>query len=415
MPLQLRTLDTFDDPHHALSAYVASDLAAFGEPMTAAELAVKAQLVDPGRFVLAEWDDEPVGGAGSHALELTLPGGATVPAAAISDVGVAPTHRRRGILTALMRAQLVALAAEGTPVAVLHASEGAIYRRYGYGACTRWRHLRVDARRVQFRDDSPDPGGSLHLLQIDEAHDTCAQVHDAVRRRVTGGLSRPASWWPAVLGEVDVYLGGVAGHLVMVHRDTTGRADGYAIYKVDQDWSRGQANHVVSVWELVGVTTDVEVALWRALVEHDLVATVTGQIAVDHPLFDVAVDGRQVGADWDQDLLWARPLDVCAVLSARRYGAPGHLVLAVEDAFLPEVGGTFELIVDDSGAGECRRTDADPQVHLQMSELGSVLLGGTSWRRLSRAGRVRVASAGVADLADAMFLVDPLPWCWVRF
>jgi predicted acetyltransferase len=131
------------------------------------------------------------------------------------------------------------------------------------------------------------------------------------------------------------------------------------------------------------------------------------------------VDGRQVGADWEQDLLWARPLDVCAVLSARRYGAPGRLVLAVEDAFLPAVGGTFELTVDGAGVGECRRTDADPQVHLDMSELGSVLLGGTSWRRLGRASRVRAAVpdtlADLADLADAMFLADPLPWCWVRF
>jgi predicted acetyltransferase len=275
--------------------------------------------------------------------------------------------------------------------------------------------VRIDARRTRFRADCPDPGGSLHVVQRADAQPICAPVHDRVRRSVPGGISRADPWWPVVLGDTDVYLGGTADHLVMVHRDHAGQADGYAIYKVDHDWGRGQANHTLSVWELVATSPEVEVALWRALVEHDLVATVTGPIAVDHPLFDVVVDGRQVGMDWEQDLLWARPLDVCAVLSARRYGSAGHLLLGVEDAFLPELGGTFELTVDGAGVGECRRSDEPPQLELGMSELGSVLLGGTSFRRLGRAGRVRSAHPAQLESADAMFCVDPLPWCWVRF
>jgi predicted acetyltransferase len=412
--LRLATLDTFDDAELALAAYVRSDSIAFGESFDPTEVAVKAGVVDPTRYVVACSDGDIVGGAGSHLLELTLPGCTGVAAAAVSDVGVAPTHRRRGILTSLMGHQLGAMLDEGTPVALLHASEAGIYRRFGFGPATGWRQLRVDARRVSFLDGLPAAEGSMQVLQRADALQPCAQVHDRVRRAVPGGLSRPASWWPVVLGDTDVYLGGTKDHLVLVHRDGAGAPDGYAIYVVHQDWSHGQANHELAVWELVGSDPTVELALWRTLIEHDLVASVSGPIAVDHPLFDVAADPRQVGIAWEQDLLWVRPLDVPALLSTRRYRTAGRLVLQVDDELRPEVGGTFELSVDGDGVGECRRSDDDAQVHLGVSELGSLLLGRPGWRRLSRAGRLSGAP-GALSLADEMFGTDPLPWCWVRF
>jgi predicted acetyltransferase len=414
MSLHLDTLDTFDDPDVALATYFGADAAAFGGPPDPAQLAVKAQIVDPARYMLARWDGEAVGGTGSYDLELTLPGGAQVAAAGVSDVGVVPTHRRRGILTALMQQQLRSLAGTGTSVAVLHASEGGIYRRFGFGPATRWRHLRADTRRVRFIEEAPDPGGSMQVIQRGEAVGLCAAVHDRVRRTVPGGLSRPEQWWPVVLGDTPVWLGGTAGHLVLAHCDAGGEPDGYAIYAMDHDWSSGQAHHELKVWELVGESPAVELALWRTLLEHDLVATVSGPIPVDHPLFDVVADGRQVGIDWEQDLLWARPLDIATLLSARTYRCAGRLVLAVHDPFLPEVGGTFELSVDGDGVGECRRTDAPAELHLDAAELGGLLLGGSSCRRLARAGRVHGEPFALSR-ADELFAVDPLPWCWVRF
>ncbi len=415
MSLRIRTLDTFDDTDDGLRAYYGSEYAAFGWPVDDAHLRVNRDLVAPERYLLAEWDDEPVGGTGSYPLELTLPGGTRVPAAGVSDVGVAPSHRRRGIVSALMRAQLGSLVESGVPVAVLHASEAGIYQRFGFGPASRWRQVRVDARRVRFRDDFPEVGGSLQILQRSEALQICASVHETARLGTPGGLSRPETWWPVILGDTDVYLGGTAEHLVMVHRDRSGRADGYAIYKVDHNWSRGQADHELRVWELVGESRQVELALWRALAEHDLVSVVTGPIAVDHPLFDVVVDGRQVGTEWDQDLLWARPLDVGGLLSARRYGSAGRTVIAVEDPLTPQLGGRFLLEVDDDGVGSCTRTDADEQVRVCVSDLGRVLLGGCSFRRLATAGQARIADPAAAIDLDRMFVVDPLPWSWVRF
>lgn len=415
MSLRIRTLDTFDDADGALSAYLGAGYAAFGFPVDRAHLRTKAGLVDPARYLLAELDGEPVGGTGSYALELTLPGGVQLPVAAVSDVGVAPSHRRHGVASGLMRTQLRSFVDAGVPLAVLHASEAGIYRRFGFGPCTRWRQVRMDARRVRFRDDFPDAGGSLQVLQRQDALEPCARVHDRSRRVRNGGLSRPDSWWPVIMADTDVYLGGTEDHLVMTHRRAGGDVDGYAIYKVDHDWGRGQANHTLKVWELLGETTRVELALWRALAEHDLTAAVTGPIAVDHPLFDVAVDCRQVGVDWEQDLLWARPLDVVQVLSARRYCTAGRLVLGVDDPLMPELGGGFVLEVDPAGVAGCSRSAEPPQIRLAMSELGRVLLGGCSFRQLVRAGQAWVIDEEVASEADSMFSVDPLPWSWVRF
>ncbi len=76
--------------------------------------------------------DRIVGGAGAFPFELTVPGG-TARCGGVTVVGVLPTHRRRGVLTAMMRAQLEDIRDRGEPLAALWASEEVIYRRFGYG------------------------------------------------------------------------------------------------------------------------------------------------------------------------------------------------------------------------------------------------------------------------------------------
>lgn len=63
-------------------------------------------LLEPER-ALAAWDgEEVVGTAGAHTFRMTVPGGALVPTAGVTMVSVLPTHRRRGVLTSMMRRQL---------------------------------------------------------------------------------------------------------------------------------------------------------------------------------------------------------------------------------------------------------------------------------------------------------------------
>lgn len=395
--------------------YCRVDAAAFGLTPNTAQSASKWPMVEPEHWFLASLDGVACGGAGSFPTELTLPGPVVVSSRAVSDVGVLPSHRRAGVASALMRRQLDDVADRGHAVAVLHASEGSIYRRFGYGPATRWRQAVVDARRTRFRSDRPDPGGTLSTSTPAAVRDALVAVHDRVRAVRPGGLARNDAWWDVVVGDVESYLGGLPEQLAMLHLDRDGRPDGYALYRVDQDWSRGQANHTLEIWELIGETTAVEVALWRALVQHDLVATVTGPIAVDHALWDVVEDARQISIRWDQDLLWARVLDVGAALSARRWSGAESLAISVDDPFLGRGTGTQLLEVDSSGVASCTPHSGPADLHLDIAELGSVLLGGGSLRRLVRAGRVDERTPGAAARFDAIAAVDPLPWCWVRF
>lgn len=411
--VEVTRLSDLGDPVAAYDRYHVVESAAFGSRVDPATRDSRRPLVEPSRWFLASIDGVDCGGAGSYASELTLPGGATLETIAVSEVGVAPTHRRRGVLSALMDAQLSDAAATGVPVAVLHASEGGIYRRFGYGPAVRWRLARVATRRFRLRDDAPVASGSLQIVAAADAVEVCTAVHDRVRRARAGGLARSRAWWLTVLGDVENYLGGSAKQLVLVHRDDAGRPDGYAIYSVAEDWGGGQADHSLEVWEAVGDTAGVELALWRALIEHDLVGAVHGAVPPDHVLFDVAVDGRQVASAWDQDLLWVRLVDVAAVLAARTYGLDGRLVLDVQDRS-GLAAGRVELVVD-AGVGDCRASTASADLELSVSDLGELVLGSPSFRRLVRAGRVAELRPGAAGRADAMFGTDPLPWCWVRF
>ncbi len=411
----VRLIDVADDDE--LDRYHRIDAAAFGLPPNAEQLAAKRPLIDAGRWHLAELDGEACGGTGSFASRLTLPGGATVPVAAVSDVGVLPTHRRRGVLSALMRTQLADRRDHGDVAAVLHASEAGIYGRFGYGTATRWRHVALDRRRSTYRPGWPDPGGRVSLVAPADAHGVCAAVHERRAATTPGGLARGDAWWGIVFGETPMYLGGGTRRLVVVHHDDDDVPDGYAIYELTEDWSTGQANHLLEVWELVGVDQVVELALWRVLLDHDLVARVEGPLAVDHVLRDTLADPRQLRTELEQDMLWLRLLDPCAALSARTYpgaAAGDTLVFQVADPLFEDLSGGYELTLS-AGRGECRRSDADPDLVLDVAELGSCVLGGGSFRRLVRAGRVEERAPGAAARADRAFAVDPVPWCWVRF
>jgi len=402
------------DPEVALATYHRVDAAAFGTRPSAAQVAAKRPMVEPRRWFLASLDGEPCGGAGSFRTELTLPGGRTVPAAAVSDVGVVPTHRRRGVAAALMARQLDTATEDGDAVAVLHASDAGIYERFGYGIATRWRQIRIDARRVAFRDDRPTTDGTTRLVTREEAADCCPRVHDAVRRVTAGGLARSSDWWNVILGDSGAYLGGHPEQLVMVHEDGGGVPDGYVIYRVHQDWSGGQAAHTLAVWELVGTSPAVELDLWATLTTHDLLDAVTGPIRVDHELRDAVIDARQVGVVWDQDLLWLRLLDVERVLTGRAAGSEDRVVIEVVDGFRPHTGGRF-VVEGDAGRVRCIRTDGAVEARLDISELGSLALGGGSARALARAGRIGLLRPDVATRLDRLLTVDPQPWCWVRF
>jgi predicted acetyltransferase len=159
--LEIRSATDADWP--AISLLDATSFGMFGHPES---LTSWRSMMSADSTVLACDGRDVVGMAHYLDMLLTVPGGAVLPTAGITIVGVAPTHRRRGILRAMYTELHNRIADAGYPIAGLTASEGGIYGRFGYGPATIEQEFSVDRRLARFRDDAPDPGGVRMDLDV---------------------------------------------------------------------------------------------------------------------------------------------------------------------------------------------------------------------------------------------------------
>ncbi|WP_258949254.1 GNAT family N-acetyltransferase [Lentzea californiensis] len=347
------------------------------------------------RGVLAETAGKAVGTAISYPFELTLPGSVIAPAAGITSVGVLPTHRRQGVLTAMMRHQLGALRDSGEFLSVLLATEGGIYGRFGYGPATYTRRMTVQRAHSAFRTQVP--AGAIEVLPRSEATEVLEEVYDRYRRTQPGALSRPHRWWALGAGMPPVTR---APRYVAVHRNAHGGPDGYATYLLD--------NGTLTIDEIITADDAVFAALARFALDHDLVTEVVFKhVPADHPLRWMLADFNAGSTSGEMDWLWVRLLDVPRALTARGWLTDGEIVLDVDDPFLGERH--RYLLTVEGGKAECVETTRDPDLSLDVRDLGSVYLGGTTPSTLVRAGHVKARGSTVE--ADALFRAERPPHC----
>lgn len=354
------------------------------------------------RMLAARDGDEVVGGAGAFPFELSVPGGRRVAAGGVTVVGVLPTHRRRGVLGALMRVQLDDLHARGEPVAFLWASEGTIYGRFGYGMASLQVEIALARERTAYAAPA-EPYGRLRFVSRDEALAAYPPVYERVLERRPGMFARTAAWWERTLPEAPRF-GGPPHERVLLEAD--GAQQGYAVYQVHQTWAHGSSTGHVQVLEALGATPAATRAVWRYLLDLDWTAEIRAdKLPVDHPLFLLLAEPRRLQAEVT-DCLWVRLVDVGEALSARGYAAGEELVLEVRDAFCPWNAGRWRL-----ADGRAERTDAAPALALDAAALGTAYLGGFTFRELAEAFRVEELEPGAIARADAVFRADRAPWC----
>ncbi|TCO47392.1 GNAT family N-acetyltransferase [Actinocrispum wychmicini] len=347
-------------------------------------------------------DGRPVGTSAAYSFELTLPGGILAPAAGVTAVGVLPSHRRQGVLSAMMRHQLDDVRARGEFVAVLLASEALIYRRFGYGPATYTQRVTVPRNQATFavpRSGDTSATGSVEVLRRTECREILEEVYDRYRRAQPGALSRPHRWWASEAGHPPI---SPAPRYVAVHRDADGVPDGYASYSLE--------SATLTVDETIATDDAASTALARYVLGHDLVRdVVVRHVPPDHPLRWQLADFRAGEVSDDTDWLWVRLLDVPRALTARGWLTDGELVLDVDDPFLGEHG-RYLLTIRD-GKADCAPTDREPDLSLDVSDLGSIYLGGTAPSKLVRAGHIRAHRSGAAALADDLFRGERAPHC----
>jgi predicted acetyltransferase len=358
---------------------------------------------------------EIVATTGAVSFDLTLPGGTVTPVAGVTAVAVRTTHRRRGLLRALMERQLDDVAARGEAVAVLTASESVIYGRFGYGLASSNAWCRIDTAGTELAR-APEAGGRLRQVEADAAARDIPAVYDRARTRHPGALSRSPRYWQRWFLDREPWRQGASARFYVLHHDAGGTADGYVAYRAKEgDWGHGLADGTVIVEELDAVDDEVEAALWQYLLDIDLVRHVRAEARpVDEPLRWRLADPRRLQTSAVYDHLWLRVLDVPAALSARRYPVEGRLVLEVRDPFRPAGEGRYVVEGGLAGAA-CRPTGEAPDLALGMPELGALYLGGVSATTLARAGRLEERTAGAVRVADAFFASSPAPWCCTPF
>lgn len=368
---------------------------------------------DLERTIAAFEGDEIVGTGRNYALELTLPGGAIVPASGVSWISVRPTHRRRGILTAMMTALLDDSVEHGEPLSMLTASEGGIYGRFGYGVATRV--LSIGLAREQARFIEPVTEGRLRLVEPDESSKVAPELFERVRAARPGAVSRPDSWWTGEWVPKELVK---QRFDVLYERD--GRVDGYVVYNVEGKWSDGFSAKTLEVHDFVAATPEAEAALWQYLCGVDLIKRVTHwNVAPDCDLPWLLTDARQVKTTSLRDWLWIRPVDVSAFLAARSYATADRLVLEVGDDFRPgsAADGRFCVEGAEGAAGDasCERTDAEPDLVLGPAALGAISLGGLPASVLGRTGHIQERTPGALLRADRMFAADRAPFSLTWF
>jgi predicted acetyltransferase len=363
------------------------------------------------RAWVVEDGDRYVATAISYSFEMTVPGGARVPVAGVAQVAVLPTHRRRGLLRDVLGAVLVQARDKGEPYAILNASDSGIYGRFGFGQADRVLRVELDTDHIDLV--GPVAPGRIELVDRDDALPLVADLYERIGRVRPGAVGRNEAWWRLVLHE-EASWRGIGDPFVAVHRDDAGEADGYVIYRSREHWDRGHADGAIELRELEGATPGVEAALWRFVCDIDLRTRV---VAYPRPS-DEAIRWRlsrprRAWVSETLDLLWCRPLDVGACLAGRRYAVEDELVLGIRDETFPDQAGAYRL-VGGPDAASCERVDAAPDVELDVSTLGSIVLGGIDASELAAAGRIAGAPEAT-DRLDRLFRWRPAAFCSTTF
>jgi predicted acetyltransferase len=397
--IRLVTDDRFGDA-------IATTEYAFGGVPTDEDVAFERTLAELDRFFVAFDGDVIAGTAAAFTMPMTIPGGETT-VGFVTAVGVRPTHRRRGVTTALMRRQLEDARERGETIEVLYASEGGIYGRFGYGLATFGLGMDVEASRTAFVRGYA-PSGDVRFVRRDEALPQILEVNDAVRRGVPGMVGLDRTRLEYTLREhgpdKDVPF------LYAVH-ETDGHTDGYALYRIKHDWSDSIPRSTLVLRDLQGASPGAVADLWRFVFDIDLIERIeVWSRPVDDPVLHLAQEPRRLHPKI-RDGLWLRIVDVERALAERRYATAGRVVLEIEDRFCPWNEGRFVLEAGDDGVATCVRGDDEPDVRCSVTELASAYLGGIGFRRLGRAGLIEERRGGAMTLADAMFAWDPAPWC----
>ncbi len=353
---------------------------------------------------------------GVRPMQLSVPDGAgdgrAVPVAGLTWVGVHPDHRRRGLLTAMMRHHFEQTRREGVHLSALHASEPGIYGRHGYGLASL--ELEVQLGR----------GTSFTAPHLDdEAAGISTRLHTVTDEGIAGRRRRvDLALLPecvgTIVGDEEFYdllthlspadkRDGEPPRILFAVRD--GRDIGYVVLKRKHKWPNSRPAAEVTVSPISGGPAT-RLALARRVVDLDLSGAITVHgVAESDPLLSWVQGPRALGDVHPYDSLWVRLVDLPAALAARGYEAECDVVAEVADEPAPWNAGRWRIRVKD-GTADVSRTDDAADVSVPVSALGAAYLGGANLAALHRAGVIAEHRTGAARELWHAFRTDLGPY-----
>jgi len=388
--------------------------AAFGEGLSPEAFAQGSKLLEPDRLIGAKDGEAWVATAAAYSFRLTVPGDRDVGAPGLTDVAVAPSHRRRGILRGMMTWLFDQAIERGEPVVILWASESAIYQRFGFGIGTLQSSFDIERTRIRFIRPV-EPVGRMRIVEPDEALTLIPPVYEAVRLRTPGAVSRNESRWANDLLFDAEWMQRGNGSKFTAVLEVGGEVRGYVLYRVLNQWDDRGPDNVVNAIEVIGVDHAAERTIWSWVMDLDLAGRVRGwRGPVPHPLLLELTEPRRMGLTI-RDALLLRIVDVRAALEGRGYGAAGGLTFDLTDADRTANDGRWRLDVGGDGAATLAPAKDEPDLRLDTSDLATVYLGAFRFADLARSGRVTECRPGAIEQADRLFATGATAWCSMIF
>ena len=370
---------------------------AFGGHFSESELPQTQEFFEMGESVAAFDGSDPVGLVLYSAFEMTVPGGSAT-TACVGPVVVLPTHRRRGIMTEMMKQQLTNAFERGLALSPLEAAESIIYGRFGYGIAAEHENWTIQRQDTAFRQQY-EWNGSLKIVKADYAKVSFPNVFRRATPDRPGVIQPPKTWWDGMFDDLAEHRDGASANFYVEYREDN--VEGYVVYRLKGD--------TVVVQQLMAVTDAAYAALWGYCFGIDLRTTTKAyHRPVDDALVWMLANPRQLKRE-PYDRTWMRLVDVPKALSSRTYATEDTLVFQVDDDFCPWNQGTYELTGGLSGA-VCKPTTKVPDLVLTSADLAVPYLGGFRFAPLARAGRVEERTRGALRRADAMFATQLKPW-----
>lgn len=370
-------------------------------PLGLIDDALLENLFEPGRTYGAFEEEVLVGTTDSYSGRIVVPGGAWVPQAAVTHVGVLPTHTRRGIATALFNAQLAAAREQGEAIATLRASDARIYGNFGYAVANTSVSFEVDAERARLRKAIPS-GGRVRLTDIDSSWSTQVRIYASQPTPHAGVIFRSPYWWD--MQETRQAESDVPAYVAVVGPE--GAETGFVRYHPSSSdhWFLSSDRSII-VDDIVAHDPAAYVALIAHLFAIDLPHRILfWSRPADDLLPWLFEDFRSVRVTAVRDETWLRLLDVEKALSSRSYVGSDSIVLEVADPLLP--ANATRLRISRHGA---EPTSLSAAVATDVAAVSAAYLGGVKWWQLAHSGRLGTFDRGAIETLDALFAVPAAP------